>query len=168
MRNLILIGLIAALAGCGSEPSRNASLGNEAIDQAATPGDMDTGPAPVEQQPEANTTQPEPTADVIPAALRGRWGLVPADCTSTRGDAKGLLAISDTQLSFYESRGTLRDLVESDSSRIVADFDFMGEGQTWQRRMVLDAQDGGDTLVRRDYGEDAMPGALRYQRCDAG
>src|SRR5918996_4286908 len=30
----------------------------------------------------------------IPASLHGRWGLTPGDCTSTRGDAKGLLVIS--------------------------------------------------------------------------
>jgi hypothetical protein len=40
-----------------------------------------------------------------------------------------------------------------------------GEGQSWTRRMVLDAQDGGKTLARREQGPDAMLGLLRYSRC---
>ena len=38
-------------------------------------------------------------------ALQGNWGMVPADCTSTRGDNKGLLRITATTLQFYESLG---------------------------------------------------------------
>jgi hypothetical protein len=168
MRKLIIAGCVV-LAACGGDaPSQDE--GSEAINEAAGAStdsvDMNGGPALVVPQPGNNASEPAP-AEVIPAALRGRWGLVPADCTSTRGDAKGLLTISDTKLDFYESVGTLRDVVESDESRIVADFDFMGEGQTWERRMTLDAQDDGRTLVRRESGADAMPGALRYTRCEA-
>ena len=34
---------------------------------------------------------------VIPAAFHGRWGMVPADCTSTRGDNKGLITVDAEQ-----------------------------------------------------------------------
>lgn len=114
---------------------------------------------------------PEPTVDIstatIPKPVQGRWGLVPADCTSTRGDAKGLLVIDPTTLKFYESRGTLGRVTERDASRIRATFAFEGEGQSWRRDEVLDAQDDGRTLIRRDYGEDAMVGPLKYTRCPA-
>lgn len=103
----------------------------------------------------------------IPAAIRGRWGLVPADCTSTRGDAKGLLTIDATSLRFYESHGSLVRIRERDADRIVADYRFSGEGQEWDRLMLLDSQDGGKALIRRDYGEGAAPGAMRYTRCAA-
>lgn len=103
----------------------------------------------------------------IPAAVRGRWGLVAADCTSTRGDAKGLLTIDATNLRFYESHGKLARVRERDANRIVADYKFSGEGQEWDRLMLLDAQDGGKTLIRRDYGEGSAAGPLRYTRCAA-
>jgi hypothetical protein len=103
-----------------------------------------------------------PTRDAapteIPAPLRGRWGLVPADCTSTRGDAKGLLTITADKLEFYESVGTLDTIMDAEPTRIRATFDFEGEGMTWQREVVLDVQDDGATLIRREYGEDAAPG----------
>ena len=174
MRNVVTAALAVALAACGSQPANEAAPANDsaAVETNAlepVADDARVEPAPADPDvPEPAADEPADTANAtIPAALRGRWGLVQADCTSTRGDAKGLLTISDTQLRFYESRGTLRDIAESDASRLVADFDFMGEGQTWQRRMILDAQDGGETLIRREQGADAMAGPLRYRKCDA-
>lgn len=124
-------------------------------------------PDPSEAPPPA---VPEPdigTGDkTIPTAIQGRWGLTAADCTSTKGDAKGLLTIDATTLRFYESLGKLARVRERDASRIVADYKFIGEGMNWDRLMVLDAQ-GGDTLIRRDYGEGAAAGPLRYTRCSA-
>ncbi|HUQ13412.1 MAG TPA: hypothetical protein VM055_03970 [Novosphingobium sp.] len=101
----------------------------------------------------------------IPAAIQGRWGLVAADCTSTRGDAKGLLTIDPTMLRFYESRGTLGAIKERSATHLRAAFSFSGEGMTWSRDEVLDVQDGGKILVRREYGEDAAPGPFKYKRC---
>src|SRR5437868_4439151 len=63
----------------------------------------DASGAPPAKAPAASTEQPAATVS-IPAALQGRWGLAPNDCTSTRGDAKGLLVIGPDQLTFYESR----------------------------------------------------------------
>ena len=37
---------------------------------------------------------------------------------------------------------------------------------TWEREVVLDVQDGGATLVRREYGDDAAPGPFRYAKCN--
>jgi len=105
------------------------------------------------------------TADTIPEAVQGRWGITANDCDPARDDNKGLMVVEPTQLTFYESRGTLGEITDADSTRIEARFDFAGEGQTWQRDMVLDVQDGGNTLIRRDYGDDAMPGPLRYMNC---
>ncbi|WP_182466817.1 hypothetical protein [Sphingomonas gilva] len=193
MRNLTMTALALALAACGGEPANQTLPANDALPAsntgaetddavadpaddtpAPTPEDSDTpapapSPAPTPAPAPAEPgEEPEDTATVtIPAQLRGRWGLTPADCTSTRGDAKGLLRINRDTLRFYESRGTLARVIERDRSRIVAEFAFTGEGQTWTRRVLLDGQDRGRTLVRREYGEDAMPGALRYRKCEA-
>ena len=157
MRTALALALAALpLAACdsSSEPATET-----ASDDAAAP-DVE-GPAPT-PTPAAEETS-EPTA--IPAALRGRWGLTEADCEPGRADAEGLLTISGDKLEFYESVGTLDGIDESSGSRIRADFDFTGEGMTWERDIVLDAQDGGKTLIRREYGEGAAPGPFRYTRC---
>lgn len=165
------IAMIAAsltalsLAGCGGGTEKAAT--NDSV--VLTDNNVATMPAPPEAAPTTAVT-PSPAASPdtgtgIPVALHGRWGLVPADCTSTRGDNKGLLTITADTLRFYESVGTLDKIVERDTSRIVADFAMTGEGQSWTRRMVLEAEDGGKALVRREQGADAMLGLLRYQRC---
>ena len=161
MRNLVLGLLSASLVACSGEPR------HEAANQAETPAPPVNGtPSADRPSPIAANQAVEAPTTSIPAALQGRWGLVPADCTSTRGDAKGLLQIDATMLRFYESRATLTRIVESDPSRIVADFAFTGEGQTWQRQVTLEAQDNGQALIRRESGgEDAMPGPLRYRKC---
>jgi hypothetical protein len=105
------------------------------------------------------------TGEDIPQAVRGRWGLVPADCTSTRGDAKGLLEIDATTLRFYESRGTLGDIERRSENAIAAEFAFEGEGQTWSRDMTLSVEGGGRTLVREESGDDALEAPLEYTRC---
>lgn len=145
-----------SLAACGSERAPETNVA--ANDVVAAPA-----PSPA---PQVNSSNPAaPGASVIPEVLRGRWGLTAEDCTSTRGDAKGLLEIGDTQLRFYESRATLRTITEQSDSRIAAEFDFEGEGQTWQRLVILDSEDGGRTLNRREAGADAMDGTLTYRKC---
>lgn len=106
-----------------------------------------------------------PAANSIPQAVQGRWGLVPADCTSTRGDAKGLLTIDATTLKFYESRATLGAIEDVDDDGIKATFAFTGEGQNWTLDVDLDIEDGGKTLIRKEIGKDASPEPLKYTRC---
>jgi len=155
------------LAGCSpdkSEEEASPDVGNVILEDGGIPAETgDNGAA--EPASAADETARKGNASSIPQAVQGRWGLVPADCTSTHGDAKGLLEISPTQLLFYESRGTLVRFSEREATRIRGEFSFSGEGMNWRRDMVLDVQDDGTTLIRREYGEDAAPGPLRYKKC---
>lgn len=143
---------------------------------ACDSGTPDSGPAergPADSAPDISTAPPAPeatpapppAANEIPAAIQGRWGMVTADCEPGRSDAKGLLVIGPTRLEFYESVGTLRDVREVSAGRIRAVYDFTGEGMSWERDQSLELQEGGRTLVRREYGQDAAPEPLRYGKC---
>lgn len=160
---------LAALAACSQEPASQAPA-DEAAQESPAP--MPTATVTETATPPADRTpSPSPTgtdtaaAQSIPVAIRGRWGLVPADCTSTRGDAKGLLTIDADTLRFYESRGILGTIKERSDSRIRATFAFTGEGMTWTREVALDLRNDGRTLVRREFGQDAAAGPFRYARC---
>lgn len=135
-----------------------------ACEKAETPTVADStrtdAPAPAPA-----TAALSPSVNAIPPALHGRWGLVPADCTSTRGDAKGLLTIDATTLKFYESLATLGAVKDLDDDGMEATFAFSGEGQTWTLEVDLEVEDGGKTLVRKETGRDAAPAPLRYARC---
>lgn len=149
--------VLLVLAACSGKSDKDHQPVKEGADTvvAETPAQ----PAPPADAPAAGA----PTE--IPGAMTGRWGLVPADCTSTRGDAKGLLVISGNQLKFYESVGKLANITEGNDTRIRANFDFTGEGMTWKREMMMEVQDGGKVLMRQELGEDAMPNPLKYTRC---
>ena len=97
-------------------------------------------------------------AAVIPAQYRGRWGMVAADCTSTRGDAKGLITIADKTIKFYESTATLRDQRPAIATSFAGLYDFTGEGQKWQKAVTLTRT--GDMLKRADD-----EGNYSYTRC---
>lgn len=102
----------------------------------------------------------------IPDDFQGRWGLTKADCTSTRGDAKGLLTISDARLTFFESKGTPDKVIGATATSFDARYDFSGEGQTWLRTERLRLVDG--KLQRRTDAEPGQepPVNLTYSRCD--
>ena len=147
-----------AVAGCSPQPVTPGPAEQVTQDSATAKAPQRASPAPTGYGiPEFG----------IPVKIQGRWALVPDDCTSTRGDAKGLLNVSATSLGFYESRGTLSKIAERSDTRLRATFAFSGEGMTWNRDVVLDVQDGGKSLIRREYGEDADPGPFKYMRCPA-
>jgi len=159
---LLLIPL--ALAACGrNEPVDDDAAAASALPPPPSVNTSDPSGAP---PPPNAPTPPTPgnaasnSAAAIPAALRGRWGLVPADCTSTRGDAKGLLVIGERQLRFYESVAAPAGNAESGDDHFSADFAFSGEGMNWTRFQSLQLQDG--KLVRT---ESTPMASYTYARC---
>ena len=146
-----------ALAAC-SEPKQPAPDATFAAVDAAS------------ATPEATITPtasaaPVETEKSIPLALRGRWGLVAADCTSTRGDAKGLITISADSVRYYESVAKLSKVTERSATSLTARYAFSGEGMEWQRGMMLKLQNGGKAMVKQEFGADAAPGSLTYLQC---
>jgi hypothetical protein len=114
--------------------------------------------------PPQNAAAPQPVsldaAKRIPAVLQGRWGLTPADCTSIRGDAKGLLVVTAEDLHFYESRATPAADVQSDATSISGHFNFSGEGQSWSKYEAL--KKTGDKLTRTETNPAA---SYTYAKC---
>ena len=168
----LIIALSAGLAACNSgpvdEPAAADDMATPAVTSDTAAPAMPPSPSatvPVEDDGMADGAGDGAAKTTIPAALQGRWGINEADCTTTNGDDKGLITVSADQIRFYESTARLGKISESSDTRIVADFSFSGEGQTWSKGMTLDVQDGGKTLIRRETGEDAMPGPQRYRKC---
>ena len=96
----------------------------------------------------------------IPASLHGRWGMTPADCTSTRGDAKGLLIVSADGLKFYESVAKPAGELKTSGASASGDFAFTGEGRTWKKYEALEIQN--NKLVRT---ESSPMKSFAYARC---
>jgi len=121
---------------------------DQADESPPAPGTNDIAPAPAPPTP----------GSIIPAQYQGRWGMVPADCTSTRGDAKGLITVGDTRIRFYESTATLKERRPAKATSFSGLFTFTGEGQRWEKVMTFTRT--GDSLERAD-----AEGRFTYKRC---
>ena len=151
-----------ALAACQQPNDANIAID----DTNATNADIETLPPDesVANEPanvmNGNSSEAGPVA--IPAAFRGRWGMNPADCTSTKGDAKGLIAIDSDSIKFFESRGKLTKVTLNAPENFTGTFAFTGEGQTWTNSQNLKLTGSSNTLVR---SETDVSQSYSYKRC---
>jgi hypothetical protein len=165
-RSFTLPALLAvALAACQqSANDSNIAIDNGTADATSANAEIETLPpsdspsAPEANMADAGNAVATPAAAVIPAAYRGRWGMVQDDCTSTRGDAKGLITIADKTIRFYEATATLKEQRPAVATSFSGQFGFTGEGQTWEKVVTLTRT--GDTLKRADD-----EGSATYKRC---
>jgi hypothetical protein len=149
---------MASVVACGGRDP----VAKEANNVAGLPSINEDAPR-ADGSPPANISAPAaPTsaATKIPLALQGRWGLSPGDCTSTLGDAKGLLVISDAELRFYESRAAPGPDAQADDNSVSGTFAFTGEGQSWSKFEALKLQ--GHDLVRTETKPAA---SFTYAKC---
>lgn len=172
---------VLMLAACGGgknekQPAETADTAAPAPAAPAKPAPVApvTGSADLAYTPDpsvAPPAAPEPGVGsgdrAIPAAIQGRWALKAEDCAARPGTDLTALVIDAKTLRFFESAGDLARVRDRSANRIVADFKFSGEGETWDRLMLLGLSGGGKTLVRRDYGEGAAAEPMRYTRCAA-
>ena len=159
MKILPVVFALAALTACNRpDPVADDANNVEALPTLNREHPNATGAPP----PAAEPASPPPLADAvsIPAALQGRWGLTPGDCTSTRGDAKGLLVVSADHLQFYESRAVPGEDAQMAADSISGTFAFTGEGQEWTKDQSLERR--GDKLVRTERDPVAT---FTYVRC---
>jgi hypothetical protein len=155
--------LAMALAACQQDDPNNIAIdeGNSVEAEIETlPADESSFNNSENAQSNGNSAEPaSPDANAaIPAQYRGRWGMVAADCTSTRGDAKGLIEIGDKTIKFYEARATLKEQRPAIATSFAGLFAFTGEGQNWEKVQTFTRT--GDTLKR---AEDS--GTFTYKRC---
>jgi hypothetical protein len=164
MKQIAAIGVLLALALAACQQN---DPNNIAIDEGnSLNADIET--LPPDESSLNNVGEPAANAEVaatadaasttIPAQYHGRWGMVPADCTSTRGDAKGLIDVGDRTIKFYEAIATFKEQRPSTATSFSALFSFTGEGQNWEK--VVTFTRTGDTLKRAEES-----GTFTYKRC---
>lgn len=157
---------LAACSGEAPQPAPSDAAPSPALDPALASPLPGTGePAPSTAQPSAAPTMTSPMGATFPPAMIGRWGMVPADCTSQRGDNKGMITITPGEIRFYESVATIAAIKESGANRLRATLAFEGEGMQWTRDAQFDAKPASDQVVLQEFGDDAVPGPRTYTRC---
>ena len=157
---MLAVGTLLTIAACGKsdpvQPEAKATAGLPKIDRRAPSA---------AGEPHGDVTvaaKPLPASKMaIPAQFHGRWGLTPGDCTSTKGDAKGLLVVAADGLRFYESRAVPGADADLDAGGISGHFNFTGEGRSWSRYEGLRVD--GPHLVRTESNPAA---SFSYAKCN--
>ena len=88
--------------------------------------------------------------------------MVPDDCTSTRGDAKGLIIVDNDSINFFESQATLTKVTGNFPENFTGTFAFTGEGENWTNSQNLKLTGSSNTLLRKQ-SDIAQP--FTYKRC---
>jgi hypothetical protein len=150
--------LLLAMAACGG----NNPVDDKAKNTAGLPDVDAPAPSPAGEPhgPTSPAAASPPPAASIPAALQGRWGLSPADCSSALSDAKGLLVVNSNALRFYESRAVPAGDVDTDATSISGNFAFTGEGRSWTKYEELKVD-----KARLTRTEDKPPASFSYAKC---
>lgn len=157
-----LAAACALLAACG----QSGPVADGAENTASLPAPDQAAPDPTGAAPANATASPSganltpANATKIPAALHGRWGMTPQDCTSPRGDNKGLLTITADEMRFYESVAVPEAELAVGPGSIRGNFSFTGEGQSWTKFQALRLQ--GQELVRTESNPTA---SYSYAKC---
>lgn len=154
----ISCALFLAISACGTRSHIDA----QASRTGAIPGVSEGAPTVIglPHGPTSPTTAaPVPVAK-IPAALQGRWGLEPRDCSGSPGRSRSLLVITPNGLSFNESHAVLTNDVESDPHSISGTFEFNGAGRSWSKFETLRLDN--PHLIRTESDPAA---SFSYARC---
>ena len=155
----ISCALVLAIVACG----KNNPVDPKAAHAAAALPDVKVSAPSAIGEPHRQTEPARPlpaSATKIPAALRGRWGLTPAACFSSRHDGKDFLVVTPTDLRFYESRAVPSQDVRADGHSISGTFAFAGDGQNWARYEALNLDK--DRLTRTETNPSA---SFTYAKC---
>jgi len=153
------LAVVLAVAACGGTKP----VDDKAVNTSAGLPDINATAPSAAGEPHVDTQPAKPLpapAASIPAALQGRWGLTPADCTPGRSDAKGLLTINADGLRFYESRAVPAADVAGDGDSVSGNFAFEGEGQSWTKYEALKVEKG--RLTRTETRPSA---SFTYAKC---
>lgn len=153
------LALLLSVAACGGA----GPVDDKAVNTTAGLPDINAVAPSAAGEPHVDTQPAKPLpapSSSIPAALRGRWGLAPADCMPGRSDAKGLLTVTADELRFYESRAVPAADVAGDANSVSGNFAFTGEGQSWTKYEALKVEKG--RLMRTETKPSA---SFTYAKC---
>jgi len=158
---LAALSLLLLLEACSRpSPVANGAQNTAELPTANKPTASPNG-APPRNQAASQSVPQQGKSIAIPAAFHGRWGLTPMDCTSSRGDAKGLLIVDANGLRFYESHAVPTPDVQIGSDWMAGTFDFTGEGQSWSKYQAIELR--GRQLIRTVSNPTA---SFTYAKCD--
>ena len=135
MKTHSLLIAVLCLTACSPQPS-------DKVDSASASSEA----APVIVSSAAPVSSIAAAVTTLPSGFVGKWDEGPKPCgTSYRSQMQ--LDIAATEMSFFESGGTVKSVKVTSPTDIVAEVAMAGEGDTWTSTMHMVLTDDGKTLT---------------------
>jgi hypothetical protein len=122
-------------------------------------------------QATAKNTEISPTvADVpleiaisqFPGGYQGRWATTRNGCADDPENSPEMISLQGKLVKFHESIGTMTAGKRETSKTMEGEFEFVGEGEKWNKTIAFELSEDRKRLTRTD-GDDGR--SYRYVQC---
>ncbi|MBL0923813.1 MAG: hypothetical protein IBJ12_05000 [Sphingomonadaceae bacterium] len=98
----------------------------------------------------------------FPSGYQGRWASTTAGCADDPENSEQMMSLQGKLVKFHESIGTMTAGKRMTSRAMEAEFEFVGEGEKWNKRMAFEMSEDRKSLTRTDKDSGA---SYRYVQC---
>ncbi len=141
VNNLMVLCVFTCLAACGATDTDD---NNPSSDSVALPPD-----APLEI-----------AINQFPGGYQGRWAAATAQCADENDPQ--IMSLQGKLVKFHESIGTMTSGKRTTSRTMEADFEFLADGEKWNKSIAFELSTDGKSLTRNDK-EDGT--SYEYVQC---
>jgi hypothetical protein len=120
-----------------------------------------------EETQQAATTLPkdaplEIAINQFPSGYQGRWATTGAGCAEDPQNSKQMMSLQGKLVKFHESIGTMTAGKRTTSRNMEAEFEFVGEGEKWNKAIAFEMSEDRKRLTRTDKDDGAT---YQYVQC---
>jgi hypothetical protein len=98
----------------------------------------------------------------FPSGYQARWATTVAGCADDPETSEQMMSLQGKLVKFHESIGTMTAGKRKTSRAMEAEFEFVGEGEKWNKRIGFEMSEDRKQLTRTDADDGA---SYRYVQC---
>ena len=98
----------------------------------------------------------------FPGGYQGRWATSEANCADDPENSPAMMSLQGKLVKFHESIGTMTAGKRQTSKTMEAEFEFVGEGEKWNKTIAFAMSEDRKRLTRIDR-DDGL--SYRYVQC---
>jgi hypothetical protein len=98
----------------------------------------------------------------FPGGYQGRWATDAANCADDPENSPAMMSLQGKLVKFHESIGTMTAGKRQTSKTIEAEFEFVGEGEKWNKTIAFAMSEDRKRLTRIDRDDGR---SYRYVQC---
>jgi hypothetical protein len=153
-----LLCISASLLGATVGACLPASSGQEEQEKAS----QNVAVAPAATNAPVPDVPLEIVINQFPGGYQGRWATSAAGCADDPANSEQMMSLQGKLVKFHESIGTMVAGKRQTSKTMEAEFEFVGEGEKWNKTISFELSESRKLLTRTDKDDGT---SYRYVQC---